>query len=397
MARPTRGAGLVTVQLVHDPLPSRAGSVGALDTGVRFVDLAEQTRQLEPALTAAWHAVLDRGDFVLGEAVDNLEREYAAYCGVAHAVGVDSGFSALELSLRAAGCGPGDEVITQANTFVATASAILSCGARPVLVDCDEQGAMDPDAVSAAISPRTRAIIPVHLFGRIADMDPLLQLAERHGLVVIEDACQAHGALYKGRRAGSFGVAAAFSFYPAKNLGAFGDGGMLVTRSADLAAEARSVRHYGQRSKYVHERTPLNRRLDTLQAAVLSVKLPHLDGWNHRRQLLAEAYRERLDGFPIGLPPVEAPGRHVYHLFVIQVEERDALREALTAASIETGIHYPIPVHLNPAMHDLGYRAGAFPHAERLAARSLSLPIYPELPIAHVDRVAVAIGRFFAG
>jgi dTDP-4-amino-4,6-dideoxygalactose transaminase len=384
------------ISSTYFPPPLEEGSVGAVETTVRFVDLAEQTRLLEPALTAAWHAVLARGDFVLGEAVDRLEREFAAYCGVAHAVGVDSGFSALELALRAAGCGPGDEVITQANTFVATASAILACGARPVLVDCDDQGAMDPAAIAPAISPRTRAIIPVHLFGRIADMDPLLQLADRHGLVVIEDACQAHGAVFQNRSAGSFGEAAAFSFYPAKNLGAFGDGGMLVTRSAEIAAEVRSVRHYGQRSKYLHERRPLNRRLDTLQAAVLRVKLPYLDGWNRRRQLLADAYRDRLDGLPITLPRFEVPGRHVYHLFVIQVEERDALQHALKAAGIETGIHYPIPLHRLPALKELGYGPRAFPRAEWLAARSLSLPMYPELPIAHVDRVATAISRFFA-
>ena len=386
----------MSIELVQNPAPlAGEGRVGALYSPIRFVDLAEQTRQLEPALTAAWHGVLARGDFVLGEAVDQLERDFAAYCGVAHAVGLDSGFSALELALRAAGIGPGDEVIIQANTFVATASAIRSCGARPVLVDCDEQGAMDPDAVAAAISRRTRAIIPVHLFGRMADMEPLLRLAERHNLVLIEDACQAHGAVLNGCRAGSFGLAAAFSFYPAKNLGAFGDGGMLVTRSAEVAAEVRSVRHYGQRSKYLHERTPLNRRLDTLQAAVVGVKLPHLDDWNARRQVLADAYRERLADLPVTLPPAEAPGRHVYHLFVIQVEERDALKHALAEARIETGIHYPIPLHLLPALKYLGYAPRSFPQAERLAAHSLSLPMYPELPIEHVDRVAAAITRFF--
>ena len=386
----------MSIELVQNPAPlAREGRVAALHSPIRFVDLAEQTRQLEPSLTAAWHALLARGDFVLGEAVEQLERDFAAYCGVAHAVGVDSGFSALELALRAAGIGPGDEVITQANTFVATASTIRSCGARPVLVDCDEQGAMDPETVAAAISPRTRAIIPVHLFGRMAAMQPLLRLAERHDLVVIEDACQAHGAVLDGRRAGSFGLAAAFSFYPAKNLGAFGDGGMLVTRSAEVAAEVRSVRHYGQRSKYLHERTPLNRRLDTLQAAVVGIKLPHLDGWNARRQVLADAYRERLAGLPVTLPPAETPGRHVYHLFVIQLEERDGLKRALAEAGIETGIHYPIPVHLLPALEDLGYAPRSFPRAERLAARSLSLPMYPELPIEHVDRVAAAITRFF--
>ena len=368
----------------------------AVDQTVRFVDLTEQTLFLEPALTAAWQAVLTRGDFVLGEAVEALEREFADYCGIEHAVGVDSGFSALELALRAAGCGPGDEVITQANTFVATASAILSAGAQPVLVDCDARGAMDPDAVAAAITRRTRAIIPVHLFGRLAEMDPILRLAEHQGLIVIEDACQAHGAVLHGRRAGSFGLASAFSFYPAKNLGAFGDGGMLVTQSAEVAAEARSVRHYGQRAKYLHERTPLNRRLDTIQAAVVRVKLPHLDGWNRRRQLLADAYRELLTGLPLTLPAVEEPGRSVYHLFVIQAEERDALKRALGNAGIETGIHYPIPLHRLPALRSMGYGLRAFPNADWLSVHSLSLPMYPELPIEHVERVAAAIHAFFA-
>ncbi len=369
----------------------------AVDRAVRFVDLRAQTQALEPDLSIAIAGVLARGDFVLGEDLDLFEREFAAYCGVAHAVGVDSGFSALELALRAIGCGPGDEVITQANTFIATVSAIMAVGARPILTDCDGRGGADPQAVSAAISPRTRAIIPVHLFGRIADMDPILSLAADRDIPLIEDACQAHGASWRSRRAGSFGLAGAFSFYPAKNLGALGDGGMLVTQSSAVADEVRMIRHYGQRTKYEHVTTPLNRRLDTLQAAVLRVKLPRLDGWNARRQQLADAYRELLADLPLVLPAPEAAGRHVYHLFVVETAERDALRAALAAARIETGIHYPIPLHRQPVLQHLGYRAsGDFPNAERLAARSLSLPMYPELPMNDLERVVGAIHRHFA-
>jgi dTDP-4-amino-4,6-dideoxygalactose transaminase len=367
-----------------------------LVSAIPFVDLRSQIRALEPALTNAIAGVVANGDFVLGDAVGRLEAEFAAYCGVAHAVGVDSGFSALELGLRAAGIGPGDEVITQANTFIATVGAILAVGARPVLTDCDRDGAVDPEAVAAAISARTRAIIPVHLFGRVAQIEAILSLAQRRRIAVIEDACQAHGALWRGRRAGSFGLAGAFSFYPAKNLGAFGDGGMVVTQSDALADSIRVLRHYGQRVKYEHLATPLNRRLDTIQAAVLRVKLPYLDRWNAYRERLADAYRERLTGLPIDLPPVEEDGRHVYHLFVIGIENRDALRDALAADSIETGIHYPIPLHHQPALRGLGYGRGAFPQAERLAARSLSLPMYPELPLDHVDRVATSIRRWFS-
>jgi len=367
------------------------------DDHVAFVDLRAQTRALQPALTAAMEAVLRRGDFVLGEDVSGFEREFAAYCGVDQAVGVDSGLSALELALRAAGIGRGDEVITQANTFIATVSAILAVGARPVLADCDPQGAVDPAAVAACISPLTAAIIPVHLFGRIGDMEAILSLASAHGLAVIEDACQAHGAVWRGKRAGSFGLAAAFSFYPAKNLGAFGDGGMLVTGSPELADTARLVRNYGQRVKYEHEVTPLNRRLDTLQAAVLRVKLPHLDTWNDGRRQLADRYRERLADLPIDLPPAEEGRRHVYHLFVIGLDGRDQLRIALAAAGIETGIHYPIPLHRQPVLATLGYGVGSFPQTERLAARSLSLPMYPELPPDQLEYVAASIRHWLHG
>jgi len=367
------------------------------DDHVAFVDLRAQTRALQPALTAAMEAVLRRGDFVLGEDVSGFEREFAAYCGVDQAVGVDSGLSALELALRAAGIGRGDEVITQANTFIATVSAILAVGARPVLADCDPQGAVDPAAVAACISPLTAAIIPVHLFGRIGDMEAILSLASAHGLAVIEDACQAHGAVWRGKRAGSFGLAAAFSFYPAKNLGAFGDGGMLATSSPDLADKARLLRNYGQRTKYEHEATPLNHRLDTLQAAVLRVKLPHLDRWNDRRRQLADRYRDRLADAPVETPPADEGRRHVYHLFVIGVDGRDALRATLTSAGIETGIHYPIPLHRQPVLASLGYGEGRFPETERLAARSLSLPMYPELPLDHLEDVTASIRHWLHG
>ena len=358
---------------------------------VKFVDLQAQIRSLQPELSDAMQEVLRRGDFILGEAVTAFEAEWARYCGVKHAVGVDSGLSALELALRAGGIGDGDEVITQANTFIATVGAIMAVGARPVLVDCDEAGQVDVAAVERAMTKRTKAVLPVHLYGKIGDIDGVLKLARQAGLRVIEDACQAHGAIYAGRRAGNFGWAAAFSFYPAKNLGAFGDGGMLVTNDDDVAEAVRTLRNYGSKVKYEHVAVPLNHRLDTIQAAVLRVKLPHLDGWNARREYLADAYREHLSNGPVGLPASTGEGRHVYHLFVVQAAQRDALRAGLTAQGIETGIHYPLPLHAQPVLHGLGYHLGVFPNAERLAAHSLSLPMYPELPLEHVERVAEAI------
>jgi dTDP-4-amino-4,6-dideoxygalactose transaminase len=367
------------------------------DQTVRFVDLRVQARALDDELTAAMRSVVERGDFILGSDVEAFEAEFAAYCGVAHAVGVDSGFSALELALRAAGIGPGDEVITQANTFIATVGSILAAGATPVLTDCDELGGTSAEAVAAAVTSRTKAVVPVHLFGRIGDIHEVAEVAERAGAAVVEDAAQAHGARLDGSRAGSFGAAAAFSFYPAKNLGAFGDGGMLVTDSGEIAAGARSMRNYGQRAKYEHVTVPLNHRLDTIQAAVLRVKLRHLDSWNASRERLADMYRELLADLPLVLPPQDAPGRHVYHLFVVQSTERDALRERLQAEGIETGIHYPIPLHLQPALGHLGYRQDDFPRAEELARSSLSLPMYPELTEADVHRVATALRQHLDG
>ena len=367
--------------------------IAVTEDPVRFVDLLDQHRQLEPAITAAMTRVIDRSDFILGREVEDFERAFAAYCGTAYAVGVDSGLSALELSLRVAGLGPGDEVITPANTFIATVGAIMATGAAPVLCDCDDIGAPDADAIGACITQRTRAIVPVHLFGRVADMGRILDVARRAGAIVVEDAAQAHGARLDGTKAGAFGTVGAFSFYPTKNLGAFGDGGMLVTSSEELATRAQSMRNYGQRAKHDHVALPLNRRLDAIHAAVLQVKLPHLDEWNKRRQQLADRYRSRLDGLPVTVPPPELEDRHVYHLFVVQTADRDGLRESLATAGIETGIHYPTALHQQPVLRHLGYRAGQFPNAERLARTSLSLPMYPELAPTQLDRVALAVGR----
>jgi dTDP-4-amino-4,6-dideoxygalactose transaminase len=363
---------------------------------VRFVDLTAQMAELDQEISEAVSSVIRQADFILGAEVAAFEREFAAYCEVAHAVGVDSGYSALELALRALGVGPGDEVITQANTFIATVSAIIAVGARPVLVDCDAQGASDPAAFAAAITPRTRALLPVHLFGRVGDMPAIMELARGADLVVIEDACQAHGARLGGRRAGSWGDASAFSFYPGKNLGALGDAGALVTNRDDVAQTVRALRHYGQRVKYVHEVAPaFNRRLDTIQAAALRIKLRRLDTWNTNRALIADAYRAGLADTPLALPPREEPGRHVYHLFVVQTDQRDQLRSYLSDSGIETGIHYPIPLHLQPALQNLGHAAGDFRNAEWLAARSLSLPMFPEMSAQDIDAVMTAVQEFF--
>jgi dTDP-4-amino-4,6-dideoxygalactose transaminase len=363
---------------------------------VRFVQLTPEALGLEQEILRAVARVVRRGDFILGADVALLEEEFAAYCGVRFAVGVDSGFSALELSLRAAGIGPGDEVITQANTFIATVGAILAVGAVPVLADCDAEGGPDAGEFAARLTERSRAIIPVHLFGRLADVEPFMLLAQRNNLTLIEDACQAHGARLGGRRAGSWGAASAFSFYPAKNLGALGDGGILVTDSPDIARRARALRHYGQRRKYEHEiGPPIGRRLDTLQAAAVRVKLPYLDSWNALRAQRAELYRAKLEGLPLTVPEAQEPGRHVYHLFVIRTDDRDALRSFLAERAIETGIHYPIPLHLQPALADLRYSMGDFPNAERLAATSLSLPMYPQLALDDLVHVTDSIRVFF--
>jgi len=358
---------------------------------VPFVDLHAQHAPLRGAIDRAVAGVIDRGDFILGAEVERFEQDYAAFIGATHAIGVGTGLSAIELALCALGIGPGDEVIAPANTFIATVLAIMSTGATPVFVDMDPATyTIDPAAAAAAITGRTRAIVPVHLYGQPVDLDAIMALAARHHLIVLEDAAQAHGARYKGRRAGSIGHAAAFSFYPSKNLGALGDGGMITTSDDAAAAKIRLLRNYGQRVKYHHSVAGTNSRLDTVQAAVLRLKLPHLDGWNAARRRHADAYHARLSGAvrtPRGATGIE----HIFHLYVIESDRRDALQASLKARQIDTGIHYPVPAHLQEACAALGGRPGMFPATEAAANRILSLPMYAELTEAQIDYVADAV------
>jgi len=362
---------------------------------VPFVDLRAQYATVADEVTAAARQVTETADFILGEELARFEADFADYCGTRYAVGTDSGISSLELTLRALGVGAGDEVIVPAHTFIATASAVSFTGARPVLVDIDPCSfGLDSDRVEAAITPRTRAILPVHLYGHPADLEPLLEIARRRHVFVVEDACQAHGARYKGRRVGAFGLAGCFSFYPAKNLGAHGDGGAVVTDDQDLAERVRMLRNYGQREKYHHAVLAYNRRLDTLQAAILRVKLRHLDRWNEARRRIAAIYGEGLRGTEVRSPKVASDVEHVYHLYVIRTRARDAVRKHLAAQGVATGLHYPIPIHLQEAYRDLGHRLGDFPEAERAAAEGLSLPMYPEMTPAQTEYVIEAIGTF---
>jgi dTDP-4-amino-4,6-dideoxygalactose transaminase len=365
---------------------------------VPLVDLKAQHSRLQEPIQRATERVLERADFILGEEVSLFEQEFASYCGVRHAVGVDSGLAALELSLRAFDVGPGDEVITVANSFIATALAISSTGATPVLVDVDpDTYTMDVDALRRAISIRTKAVIPVHLYGQPADMDTIMKIAERQGLIVIEDACQAHGGRYKGRRTGSLGHAAAFSFYPTKNLGGFGDGGMVVTDIPQVTDRLRVLRNYGQREKHDHVVRGFNRRLDTLQASVLRVKLPQLDCSNDSRRQHAARYTELLSGSGILTPAIPDYAEPVWHQYVIRTPHRDALSGFLAKARIATGIHYPVPIHLQTAYRDLGYPAGSFPVTETCARGILSLPMYPEMTSSAVEYVAATIREFTPG
>lgn len=359
---------------------------------VPFVDLAAQYATIKDEVTDAIGKVLNRTDFILGRDVELFEEEFAAFCEAQHAVGVDSGTSALELALRAYDIGPGDEVITVANTFIATTLAISYTGATPVLVDVDpETYNIDVTLLEGAITPRTKAIMPVHLYGQPADMDPILELAEQHGLVVIEDACQAHGARYKGRRTGSLGHAAAFSFYPGKNLGAYGDAGAVVTSDARVAETLRRLRNYGSVKKYHHELRGFNRRLDTLQAAVLRIKLRYLDGWNEARRHHAKQYDKLLAGSGIVTATQASFASSVYHLYVIRLQAREQLQAHLATEGIATGIHYPIPIHLQPTYHDLEYKRGDFPVTERYAGQILSLPMYPEIAENAIEYITKVI------
>lgn len=358
---------------------------------IPFVDLALQYQLHKQEIDEALLRVVTRCDFILGDDVKLFEQEFAQFCKVPHCVSVANGTEALQLALAACGVGPGDEVITCTHTFIATVLAIHQVGAKPVLVDCDPRFyTIDPTQVARAITPRTKALVPVHLYGQPADMDPILRLAREHGIPVVEDACQAHGARYKGRLCGSLGDIAAFSFYPGKNLGAFGDAGAVTTTRRDLAEQVWLLRNYGQRVKYEHILKGFNCRLDTLQAAVLRVKLRYLNEWNEARQQAAAAYGELLKGSGLTLPQEAPYSQHIYHLYIVETESRKQLEEALDAVGASHGIHYPIPVHLQKAFTDLGYKAGSFPVSESASARILSLPMFPEITQAQIERVAAA-------
>jgi dTDP-4-amino-4,6-dideoxygalactose transaminase len=358
---------------------------------VPFGDLARQTAALRPELDAAVDRVLSSGRYLFGEELERFEDAFAAWCGVDAAVGVANGTDAITIALLAVGVGTGDEVVTVANTCVPTIVGIENAGAVPVLVDAEPgTRTLDPRLVEAAITSRTRALLPVHLYGQCADVAALAEIAARHEIALVEDCAQAHGAESGGKRAGSFGAAAAFSFYPTKNLGALGDGGAVVTNDPAVAERARLLRNYGERARFEHVIRGRNSRLDTLQAALLAAKLPHLDAWNERRRAIAARYDEALADSDVR-PPREASGRrHVYHLYVVESPERDRLRERLLRAGVETAVHYPRPIHHQPAYRELG--AGRLlPVSERLAAQVVSLPLYPELTDAEVDRVCAAL------
>jgi dTDP-4-amino-4,6-dideoxygalactose transaminase len=358
---------------------------------IHFVDLGAQYRSLKAELDDAVVRAMTRGDFILGEDVAAFEKEFAAFCQAEHCIGVSDGVDALHLALRALNVGPGDEVIVPTHTFIASVLAVWSAGAKPVLVDVDPRYyTMDAEAVARAITPRTRALMPVHLYGQPANMDPLLDLAKKHELFVVEDAAQAHGAEYKGRRCGTLGDIGCFSFYPGKNLGAYGDGGGITTNRADLAEKLRILRNYGQHPKNVHPLKGFNSRLDTVQAAVLRVKLKRLEQWNQQRRHAAERYGGLLAGTNLALPATAPYASHVWHLYVVQTDNRPALQAALDAANIAHGIHYPTPVHLQPAFQELGYGAGSFPVAEAFCPRLVSLPIFPEISEEQLQRVAEA-------
>jgi len=364
---------------------------------IPLVDLAAQYANIKEEVNSAIQEVLIGCNFILGTQVEEFEQTFATFVGVHHGVGVSNGLDALRLSLMALDIGPGDEVILPANTYVATALAVSTVGARPVLVDCDPATYnIDVGLIEAAITPRVRAIIPVHLTGQSADMDPILEIAERYGLAVIEDAAQAHGTMYKGRPCGSMGTMGCFSFYPGKNLGAYGDGGMVTTNEAYLAERLGRLRNYGQSAKYEHLEKGLNSRLDTIQAAILKTKLRYLPQWNESRAGHAKKYRELVCGIgDVAFQHQATYSTHVYHLLIIETHQRDALRKHLETAGIRTGIHYPRPIHQQEAYADLGHREGDFPQAERLALRILSLPMFPELSDEQIQCVADEVRAFF--
>jgi dTDP-4-amino-4,6-dideoxygalactose transaminase len=373
---------------------------------IPFVDLNLQHQSMKTQLQQAMQAVFEKGDFILGQALKEFETAFAAESGTKYGVGVASGTDAIALGLQACNIGAGHEVILPANTFVATLIGVLRAGAKPILVDCDPKTALiDLEAAARAITPHTKAIIPVHLYGQMVSPQQLLDFADRYKVLIFEDAAQAHLAERDGYRAGSVGIAAAFSFYPSKNLGAFGDGGILLTRDADVAQKMTRLRNYGASSKYYHTEAGTNSRLDTMQAAVLLEKLPYLANWNRDRLNIAQEYNTELAPLNrLGIIPIENQSGtgHVYHLYVIKIDdscvlERQQIQEKLTAAGIQTGIHYPIPCHLQPAFTDLGYQIGDFPQAEKQAKQILSLPMYPGLKHSQVKEVVANLASILSG
>lgn len=364
---------------------------------IPFVDLKAQYQSIKHEVNPAIQGILDSCQFTLGSEVAAFEEEFATYCQAQHGIGVNTGTSALHLALLAANIGPGDEVITVPFTFVATVSAIHYTGATPVFVDIDPRSfTMDVTAIEAAITPRTKAILPVHLYGQPADMDPIMEIAKRHGLVVVEDAAQAHGAEYKGRRVGSIGDMGCFSFYPGKNLGAYGEGGMVTTNNPEYTRTIRMLRDWGAEKKYHHVLKGYNFRLEGIQGAVLRVKLRHLEAWTEARRLAGAQYDKLLAGSGVPTPQSMPYARHVYHVYAVRTARRVAWQEALLAQGIQTGIHYPIPIHLLPAFADLGYHQGQFPHSERAATEVLSLPMFAELTHEQISEVCEALKALVA-
>jgi dTDP-4-amino-4,6-dideoxygalactose transaminase len=359
---------------------------------IPYVDLKAQYRAIKPEIDAAIAHALENAQFILGPAVAAFEKEFAQYTGGAVAIGVNSGTSALHLALLAAGIGPGDEVITVPFTFVATVAAIGYSGAKPVFVDIDPACfTMDVAQVEAAITPRTKAIMPVHLYGQPADMDPIMEIARRHHLIVIEDAAQAHGAEYKGRRVGSIGDMGCFSFYPGKNLGAYGEGGAVVTSNPAYERTIRMLRDWGAEKKYVHQLKGYNYRMEGIQGAILGVKLRHIEAWTEARRAHAAEYGRLLHDSGVGVPRAMPYARHVWHVYAVRTQDRPGLQDALQRQEIQFGIHYPIPIHLQPAWAELNHSRGDFPHAERAADEVLSLPMFPELTAENMQSVAGAI------
>lgn len=362
---------------------------------IPYLDLKAQYASLKDELDDAALRVLASTQYVLGEEVKTFEQDFAVLCGVEHAVGVNSGTSALHLALLVSGIQPGDEVITTPFTFIASASAIIYAQARPVFVDVTADTlTIDPNLIEAAITPRTKAIMPVHLYGQMADMDPILEIARKHNLIVIEDAAQAHGATYKGKHAGSLGEIGCFSFYPGKNLGACGEGGILVTSNAQFAETARALRDWGQHERYHHDLLGFNYRMEALQGAILRVKLRRLEEWTHARRAVAVRYDDRLSSLSLKIPIAPKDRGHVYHIYAIRTAERDRLQAELTKAQIGSAIHYPIPVHLQKCLKHLGYERGDFPESEKAANEVLSLPIYPELTATAQETVVKSISDF---